>query len=135
MNFYFFDVTNAQQFTQNSTVRPHVRQIGPYVYREVRNKSDVEFINDGTTLRYRQQKWFVFDAKRSCGSENDTFTHINIPLVVSRTYQASSHACVSFLTYWWKSLYFAKQLCYDILSVCLSLFAFSALVLFLPSVL
>jgi len=83
MNCYFFNVTNVRQFTENATVRPHVRQIGPYVYREIRNKTDVELINGGATLRYRQQKWFVFDANRSCGSENDTLTHINFPLVVS----------------------------------------------------
>ena len=93
MNFYFFNVTNAHQFTHNTSVRPHVRQIGPYVYREIRNKTEVERINDGTTLRYRQQKWFVFDANRSCGSENDTFTQINIPLVVScrETFTRISH--------------------------------------------
>jgi len=82
INFYFFDVTNSQQFIDNLT-RPHVRQLGPYVYREIRNKTEVQLINGGATLRYRQQKWFVFDANRSCGSENDLITTINIPLVVS----------------------------------------------------
>jgi len=83
MNFYFFNVTNAEQFVANPTIRPHVQQIGPYVYREMRNKTDVELINGGATLRYRQHKWYVFDANKSCGSENDMFTTINIPLVVS----------------------------------------------------
>jgi len=81
-NFYFFNVTNAHEFIEKSA-RPHVRQIGPYVYQEIRNKTQVELINAGATLRYRQQKWYVFDANRSCGSENDIFTTINIPLVVS----------------------------------------------------
>jgi len=83
MDFYFFDVVNADEFTAKTT-RPHVRQIGPYVYREIRNKTNVERINAGATLRYRQQKWYVFDANRSCGSEDDMFTTVNIPLVVSR---------------------------------------------------
>jgi len=82
MNFYFFNVTNVKQLKLNWT-RPHVRQIGPYVYREIRNKTDVELINAGATLRYRQHKWFVFDANRSCGLETDVFTTINIPLLVS----------------------------------------------------
>ena len=83
MDFYFFHVTNAQQFIDHPTTRPHVRQQGPYVYREIRNKTGVELINDGATLRYRQEKWYVFDANRSCGSEDDVITTINIPLVVS----------------------------------------------------
>lgn len=82
VNFYFFHVTNAQQFLVGSA-RLHVSQIGPYVYREIRNKTEVELINDGATIRYREQKWYVFDANRSCGSENDMFTTVNIPLVVS----------------------------------------------------
>ena len=82
INFYFFNVTNAQEFVDKSVV-PHVSQIGPYVYREIRNKTDVELINAGATLRYRQHKLFVFDADRSRGSEEDVFTAVNIPLVVS----------------------------------------------------
>ena len=82
VNFYFFNVTNAKQFIENS-VKPHVTQIGPYVYEEVRNKTEIELINGGATLRYRQQKYYVFDVNRSCGTENDVFTTISIPLVVS----------------------------------------------------
>jgi len=82
VNFYFFSLTNTE-FIDKSAL-PHVRQIGPYVYREVRNKTEVERINGGATLRYRQQKWYVFDVNRSHGSENDTFTTINIPLLVSQ---------------------------------------------------
>lgn len=85
MNFYFFNVTNVKQLKLNWT-RPHVRQIGPYVYREIRNKTDVELINAGATLRYRQHKWFVFDANRSCGLETDVFTTINIPLLTIASY-------------------------------------------------
>ena len=86
MDFYFFHVTNARQFIdQPSTTRPHVRQQGPYVYREIRNKTGVELINDGATLRYHQEKLYVFDTSRSCGSERDVITAINIPLVVSFT--------------------------------------------------
>ena len=83
INFYFFNVTNAQQFIDKS-VAPNVSQIGPYVYREIRNKTDIELINAGATLRYRQQKLFVFDANKSHGSENDVLTTVNIPLVVSQ---------------------------------------------------
>jgi len=91
-NFYFFNVTNAKQFVANSSVRPHVQQLGPYIYQEIRNKTDVERINDGATLRFRQHKWYVFDANRSCGSESDVLTTVNIPLVVGMTYIVSGEA-------------------------------------------
>jgi len=91
VNFYFFNVTNVQQFIDGSA-RPHVVERGPYVYRNIQNKTDVELINDGATLRYRQQKWYIFDANRSRGSEDDLITTVNIPLVVSYmpVYAASS---------------------------------------------
>jgi len=82
VNFYFFNVTNVQQFVDGSG-RPHVVERGPYVYRSIQNRTDVELINDGATLRYRLQKWYIFDANRSHGSEDDLITTVNIPLVVS----------------------------------------------------
>ena len=83
IDFYFFNITNNEQFTANWSVRPTVKQIGPYVYREVRNKSDIEFSNHGRNLRFRQNKWYIFERNMSCGDENDTFTTVNLPLLVN----------------------------------------------------
>lgn len=97
VNFYFFTVTNAKQFVDKQT-RPHVRQQGPYVYQEVRNKTEVELINAGATLRYRQHKWYLFDANRSSGSEDDVITTINIPLVVSDISSTSRTSVIELLS-------------------------------------
>jgi hypothetical protein len=84
IDFHFFNVTNADEIVGNFT-RPRVEELGPYVYREIRAKTDVEFINDKTSLRYREHKWYVFDRNLSCGDENDIFTTVNIPLVTILT--------------------------------------------------
>jgi CD36 family len=83
IDFYFFNVTNSPEFTSNWSIKPRVKQIGPYVYKEVRNKTDIDFGNAGSTLRYREQKFYVFERSLSCGDENDTFTTVNLPLLVS----------------------------------------------------
>ena len=39
--------------------------------------------NDNGTVSYIERKWYKFDRNLSVGWDNETFTTINIPLVVS----------------------------------------------------
>jgi len=45
-------------------------------------KEDVIFQQNGT-VAYRAPRTMVFSPEQSAGSENDTFTSINVPLYVS----------------------------------------------------
>ena len=39
--------------------------------------------NDNGTVSYIERKWYKFDRNLSVGWDNETFTTLNIPLVVS----------------------------------------------------
>ncbi len=52
--------------------------------REIRPKEDVQFLENGTAITYKQPKSYVFQANMSVGSENDTFVSVNLPILVSR---------------------------------------------------
>jgi hypothetical protein len=100
IDFYFFNVTNSREFTSNWSIKPHVEQIGPYVYREIRDKTDVDFSSDSKTLRYRERKWYVFERNLSHGDENDTFTTISLPVLVSDVFKdLNDDTNVGYLTF------------------------------------
>ena len=54
-----------------------------WFHREVINKTNVEFQEGGKFLRYKQKKWFVFEKELSNGTEEDTFTGVNLPMLVN----------------------------------------------------
>ena len=55
---------------------------GRKFFREYRRKENIVF-NDNGTVSYIERKWYKFDRNLSVGWDNETFTTINIPLVVS----------------------------------------------------
>ena len=58
-----------------------LEQRGPYTYREYRHKEQIYF-NSNATVSYIEKRWFHFLPNMSVGFDNETFTTINIPLVV-----------------------------------------------------
>jgi len=79
MDYYFFDVVNPEEIAKGA--KPIVRQVGPYVYREVRKKIDVNFTEGQSNLLYREAKWFTFAPELSVGTENDTLMTLNIAIL------------------------------------------------------
>ena len=51
--------------------------------REIREKVDVQFSEDGVYLDYKTNKYYVFDRNASSGPESDWFTGVNLPMLVS----------------------------------------------------
>ena len=51
-------------------------------HREIEGKKKIELLDNDTVLSYIQPKSYIFDASMSDGSENDTFTSVDIPLLV-----------------------------------------------------
>lgn len=60
-----------------------MRERGPYVFRETREKEIIEWQNHSEILAYHDIKKFYFEPSLSAGSLDDEVSVINAPLVVS----------------------------------------------------
>ncbi|XP_029300539.1 lysosome membrane protein 2-like isoform X2 [Cottoperca gobio] len=79
MEFFFFNMTNVIAFTEEGA-KPEVTQIGPYTYREYRNKDNVTMVENGTKVSAYNSKSFVFLREKSVGDPAvDNITTVNIP--------------------------------------------------------
>ncbi|EFN81088.1 protein croquemort [Harpegnathos saltator] len=79
-NIYMFNWTNPQELKMHGK-KPHFVQVGPYVFREVRQKVNVTFHPTNKTVSYFQRRSWYFDAERSNGSLSDIINHLNIVAV------------------------------------------------------
>ncbi|XP_078574978.1 scavenger receptor class B member 1-like [Branchiostoma floridae x Branchiostoma japonicum] len=79
MQFYLFDILNVEEVLKGG--KPAVEQRGPYTYRELRNKTQLQF-NADDTVSYVNMKRYEFVPDMSVGRENDTITTLNIPAMV-----------------------------------------------------
>jgi len=79
MNFYFFNVTNTQGVLEGE--KPIVNERGPYVYREQREKVNISFNEDQSTVSYNEKISFFFEPSMSAGSEDDILSNYNLPYI------------------------------------------------------
>uniref|UniRef100_A0A8C6QPV0 Scavenger receptor class B, member 2 n=1 Tax=Nannospalax galili TaxID=1026970 RepID=A0A8C6QPV0_NANGA len=78
--FYFFNVTNPEEILSGEI--PRLEEVGPYTYRELRSKANVQFGENGTTISAVSNKAYVFERNQSVGDPNvDLIRTINIPLL------------------------------------------------------
>lgn len=85
MAHYFFNVTNPDEVIYNNS-KPHLQEIGPFTYKEIRNKTDINITEDGAKIRYREQKYLVFEEDKSKGlNESAVICTINIPVLTVAT--------------------------------------------------
>lgn len=76
---WVFDVQNAQQVIDKRGTKPHLKEIGPFVFHLKRQKDVVSFAGDN--LYYTERKIYHFAPELSCCAINTTVTIPNIPLV------------------------------------------------------
>lgn len=76
---WVFDVKNAQDVIEKRSVKPELREIGPFVFRLRRQKDIVSFAGDN--LYYTERKLYHFMPELSCCAINTSVTIPNIPLV------------------------------------------------------
>jgi len=90
MQFTFFNLKNNLETKANkeSTDKPIeeggtpvVEEMGPYVYREKRTRTNVTFNEDKTQLSFTEKTEFVFDEDSSNGLEDDLIYGLNLPLL------------------------------------------------------
>lgn len=84
--YYFFEVLNADQLSSGESTMPSIKQRGPYVYEEVMEKRNIKFSDDIQNVTYSPVSTLYFRAELSVGSDNDSFTFLNIPLLVYEIY-------------------------------------------------
>lgn len=58
MQIYIYNVTNADEFLNNGE-KPALQELGPYVYMQSWEKTDVKF-NENGTVTYKVKKTYVF---------------------------------------------------------------------------
>ncbi|XP_029090525.1 lysosome membrane protein 2 [Monodon monoceros] len=79
--FYFFNVTNPEEVLRGET--PRLEEVGPYTYRELRNKEDIQFGDNGT-ISAVSSKAYVFERDKSVGDPKvDLLRTLNIPALTA----------------------------------------------------
>ncbi|GLV39925.1 scavenger receptor acting in neural tissue and majority of rhodopsin is absent [Carabus blaptoides fortunei] len=81
LDFYFFNWTNPEDL-MNSTVKPHVVEMGPYRFTETKKKVDIVWNNNGTVSFRHLRNWY-FDEEYSAGSLTDEVTTLNAVAVTA----------------------------------------------------
>ncbi|XP_076173959.1 protein croquemort [Ptiloglossa arizonensis] len=79
----FFNWTNPEDLTVRGT-KPILEEVGPYVFREVREKANVTFHPDNHTVSYFHRRWWYFAPELSNGSLNDRITQLNIVAISAK---------------------------------------------------
>ncbi|XP_070149946.1 protein croquemort [Polyergus mexicanus] len=72
---YLFNWTNPEQL---GIKKPHFDQLGPYCFREVRQKDNVIFHHENQTVSYVQRRLWYFDAEHTNGSLNDIVSQLDV---------------------------------------------------------
>uniref|UniRef100_A0A8C9DUD0 Scavenger receptor class B member 1 n=1 Tax=Prolemur simus TaxID=1328070 RepID=A0A8C9DUD0_PROSS len=79
LSVYFFNVLNPDKVLKGE--KPQVQELGPYVYREFRHKTNITF-HDNDTVSFLEYRSYQFQPAKSRGSESDYVVVPNI-LVMS----------------------------------------------------
>lgn len=79
MKFHFFNVTNVDDVMAGA--KPIVNEVGPYVYLEKREKTNITFNDDNSEVSYNEKITFFFEPEMSAGSEDDLVSNYNLPYI------------------------------------------------------
>uniref|UniRef100_A0A8C3T5Q7 Platelet glycoprotein 4 n=2 Tax=Chelydra serpentina TaxID=8475 RepID=A0A8C3T5Q7_CHESE len=99
--FWFFDVQNPEEVMNNGS-RPILKQIGPYTYRMRYLPKENIIQHPDYTVSYMLPNVARFEPDMSVGSENDTFTCINLAVVAASAMYQNSYVQI-LLNTWIKS--------------------------------
>lgn len=72
----FFNWTNPEELRMPGK-KPNFVELGPYVFREIRQKADVVFHPENHTVSYFNRRWWFFVPELTNGSLNDRVTQLN----------------------------------------------------------
>jgi len=84
MKFHFFNVTNTDDVIDKGA-KPNVIELGPYVYRERREKDNLFWNEDSTRVNYTEKIFYHFEPTMSSGSLDDVVSVYDLPFVTTVT--------------------------------------------------
>lgn len=76
MRIRFFNWTNPQDLRVKGQ-KPILEEVGPYVFREVRQKADVKFHPENNTVSYFYRRWWYFVPELTNGSLSDPIMQLD----------------------------------------------------------
>lgn len=76
MKIRFFNWTNPQDLRVKGQ-KPILEEVGPYVFREVRQKADVKFHPENNTVSYFYRRWWHFVPELTNGSLSDPIMQLD----------------------------------------------------------
>lgn len=79
IKYYFFNVTNPNEVLEQ-TEKPRLEELGPYTFRETREKVNITWHPNGT-VSYRQIKKYYLQSDMTRGSLDDQVVTLNMPMV------------------------------------------------------
>lgn len=85
LKVYYFNWTNPEELLVPGT-KPNLVQVGPYTFREIRQKVNVSFHPENYTVSYFQRKWWYYHPEYSNGSLTDNITQLN-PVALSAAHK------------------------------------------------
>lgn len=81
-SFTFFNLTNWNQVKAIGQ-KPRFVEVGPYVYRTIWTKSDINFMDEEKLVSFAEKKQWIFQPHLSKGLEDDQIWTINTPLMTA----------------------------------------------------
>jgi len=81
VKIYVFNFTNPDEFLAGS--KPKLEELGPYVFLNNWEKSDIEWTDNDESIEYNQFRYFKFLPRESNGQLRDNVIIPNIPMIVS----------------------------------------------------
>ncbi|XP_021004437.1 protein croquemort [Parasteatoda tepidariorum] len=79
--FYFFNITNTKDILEHKA-KPFVQELGPYTFRETREKVNITWHPNGTVSYFQIKRWY-FEPSMTSGSLDDLITTVNVPLATA----------------------------------------------------
>lgn len=79
LKIYVFNFTNPDEFLAGA--KPKFEELGPYVFTDDWQKSNIEWKNGDNSIEYNQLRYFKFLPKESKGQLRDQVVIPNIPMI------------------------------------------------------
>ena len=83
-SMYLWNVTNPDEVVRLGA-KPHLQEVGPYVFEETVEKVNISHHHDNGTLSYTRKRFWYHIPEFSAASLDDTITTINFPAMVSES--------------------------------------------------
>lgn len=86
---YLFNWTNPEDYYIGSPRKPRFEQLGPYRFRELPDKVDIEWHTNNNSVSFRKKAVFHFDPAGSNGTLADKITTVDTVAHVSWDFKIS----------------------------------------------